>query len=142
MNAKKINDHPTDLGNYVVDERISLLFQPDTLSAEEYLGNYRRKTALEPEKTLVLAVLEDGIRCFQDNASARSGKKKRLFEEAQHWLFSEDSDWLFSFTSVCALLGFDPDYIRRGLKKWEKESRISAKEEQPPCVAVPRRLAG
>jgi hypothetical protein len=142
MNAKKTNNYPTDAGNYAIDERVSVLFQPDTLVAEEFLGNYRRKTPLEPEKTLVLAVLEDGIRCFQDNASARSGKKKKLFKEAQQWLFCDDSDWLFSFTSVCTLLGFDPDYIRRGLRRWEKDSRISANKEQPPCVAAPRRLAG
>ena len=33
--------------------------------------NFRRKTPLEPEKALLLAVLEDGIRCFQDNILPR-----------------------------------------------------------------------
>ena len=51
MNAKKTNNYPTDAGNYAIDERVSVLFQPDTLVAEEFLGNYRRKTPLEPEKT-------------------------------------------------------------------------------------------
>lgn len=141
MNTKKTNGYATERADYGIDEKIGSLFQPDTLVAEEYLGNFRRKTPLEPEKTLVLAVLEDGIRCFQDNASARDGKKKKLFEEAQQWLFCDDSDWLFSFTSVCGLLGFDPDYIRGGLKKWEKRSRTSPNKEQPPSVAEARRLA-
>lgn len=142
MNAKKTNGHLLDRANDGIDERVGSLFQPDTLVAEEYLGNCRRKTPLEPEKILVLAVLEDGIRCFQDNAAARSPKKKKLFKEAQQWLFCDDSDWLFSFSSVCELLGFDPDYIRRGLKKWEKRSRNGANKEQPPCVTAVRRLAG
>lgn len=142
MNAKKTNGYPTDVGEYGTEERVGSLFQPDTLIAEEYLGNFRRKTPLEPEKHLVLAVLEDGIRCFQDNASARGGKKKKLFEEAEEWLFCDDSDWLFSFTSVCSLLGFDPGYIRRGLKRWERKSRSSENNEQPPSEASARRLAG
>jgi len=142
MNAKKTNGYPTDTGNFGIEERVGALFQPDTLVAEEYLGNFRRKTPLEPEKHLVLAVLEDGIRCFQDNASARGGKKKKLFEEAQEWLFCDNSEWLFSFTSVCSLLGFDPDYIRGGLKRWERRSRGSANKEQPPSLATARRLAG
>jgi len=142
MNAKKTDGYPAQAGDYGVEERVGSLFQPDTLMAEDYLRNFRRKTPLEPEKHLVLAVLEDGIRCFQDNASARAGKKKKLFEEAQEWLFCDESDWLFSFASVCSLLGFDPDYIRRGLKKWERKSRNSANNEQPPSVASARRLAG
>ena len=142
MNARKTNGYSPAAGEYGVEERVGSLFQPDTLIAEEYLGNCRRKTPLEPEKHLVLAVLEDGIRCFQDNASARGGKKKKLFEEAEEWLFCDDSDWLFSFTSVCSLLGFDPDYIRRGLKGWETKSRSAANKEQPPTVAPARRLAG
>jgi len=142
MNAKKNNGYSTDVGDYGTEERVGSLFQPDTLIGEEYLGNFRRKTPLEPEKHLVLAVLEDGIRCFQDNASARGGKKKKLFEEAEEWLFCDDSDWLFSFTSVCSLLGFDPGYIRRGLKRWERKSRSSVNNEQPPSEASARRLAG
>ncbi len=48
-----------------LDERIGSLFQPDTLLAEDYAANFRRKIPLEAERTLLLAVLEDGIRCFK-----------------------------------------------------------------------------
>ena len=50
-----------------------------------------------------------------------------LFEEAQEWLFSDESDGIFSFVSVCALLGLDPGYIRRGLEQWQE--RASAEGE-------------
>ncbi len=142
MKTKRVDGQPSAPGHYGIEERVGLLFQPDTLAMEEYLGNCRRKAALEPEKILVLAVLQDGIRCYQDNAAARNVKKKKLFEEAQQWVFGDDSEWLFSFTSVCSLLGFDPDYIRRGLKKWEAQSRKAANREQPPSVVAARRLAG
>jgi hypothetical protein len=83
------------------------LFQPDALLDDRYLENFRSKTPLEGERTLLLAVLEDGISCFQDNVLPRNRKKQMLFEEAQEWLFSDDSDWLFSFVSICTTLGLE-----------------------------------
>jgi hypothetical protein len=105
------------------EDRIASLFQPDALLGDQYLENFRRTIPLEPEKTLLLAVLEDGIRCFQDNVLPRNRKKQMLFEEAQEWLFSDNSDWLFSFVSICAVLGLDPGYIRRGLRQWQERAR-------------------
>jgi hypothetical protein len=122
------------------DERIASLFQPDVLLAEQYIENFRRKTPLEPERALLLAVLEDGVRCFQDNILARNRKKQILFEEAEAWLFSDESNGIFSFVSICAVLGFDPSYIRRGLRQWEEQA-VGAKRKKPQGLgAVPQRL--
>jgi hypothetical protein len=107
---------------YGGEDRLASLFQPDALLGEQYLENFRRTTPLEPEKALLLAVLEDGVRCFQDNVLPRNNKKRMLFEEAQEWLFSDDSDRLFAFVSICAALGLDPGYIRRGLRQWQKRA--------------------
>jgi hypothetical protein len=104
------------------EDRIASLFQPDALLSEQYLDNFRRTIPLEPEKALLLAVLEDGVRCFQDNVLPRNRKKRMLFEEAQEWLFSDDPDWLFSFVSICSALGLDPNYIRRGLRQWQERA--------------------
>ncbi len=122
------------------DEKIASLFQPDTLLAEQYLENFRRKTFLEPEKTLMLAVLEDAVRCFQDSVQSRGGKKGKLFDEARDWFFSDDSDWLFSFFSICAVLGLDPGYIRRGLQDWHRRAENALREEQPRTLMAPERL--
>jgi hypothetical protein len=122
------------------EERIASLFQPDVLLVDQYLANFRRKNSLEPEKALMLAVLEDGVRCFQDNLSAHSEKKKKLFEEALEWLFSDDADWLFSFISICEALGFDPDYLRRGLKHWQERAQSASQKKSPGPMTVPHRL--
>jgi hypothetical protein len=106
-----------------MDDRIGSLFQPDTLLGEDYAANFRRKIPLEPERTLLLAVLEDGIRCYQENLSAAGGKRRTLFEEAKEWLFSDDSNWFCSFVSICTLLNLEPNYIRRGLQEWEARER-------------------
>ena len=65
------------------DESIISLFEPDTLLSAQYFENLRSKTLLEPEKRLMLAVLEDAINSFQNNVLAQRGKRKRLFEEAK-----------------------------------------------------------
>lgn len=112
------------------DERIGSLFQPDTLLAEDYAANFRRKIPLEPERILLLAILEDGIRCYQENLTVSGGKRRLLFEEARDWLFSDDSSWFCSFVSICTLLNLDPSYVRRGLRQWEARMRKPAQRKQ------------
>ena len=104
-----------------MEERVSSLFQPDTLLPDQYLDTFRRKLHLEPEKKLMLAVLEDAIACFQKYVSARDGKGKILFQDAEDWILEENCDWLFSFANVCETLGFDPAYLRRGLQVWKQQ---------------------
>lgn len=101
-----------------MDERIASLFEPDTLLSAQYFENLRRKTLLEPEKRLMLAILEDAINCYQDHLLAQRSKAKKLFTEAEEWILDKSSDWLFSFDSICDTLGFNPEYVRQGLLRW------------------------
>jgi hypothetical protein len=119
-----------------MDDRIGSLFQPDTLLGEDYAANFRRKIPLEPERTLLLAVLEDGIRCFQENLFAVNGKRRTLFDEAKEWLFSDDANWFCSFVSICTLLNLEPNYIRRGLKEWEARERKALHKKSQSTIAA------
>jgi hypothetical protein len=107
------------------EDRLASLFQPDTLIPAQYLDTYRRKTHLEPEKRLMLAVLEDAIACFQKYVLARDGKGREMFRDAEEWISAEESEWLFSFDNVCEALGFNPSYVRAGLVRW-KETTLQA----------------
>ena len=107
-----------------MEERVTSLFQPDTLLPEQYLDTFRRKLHLEPEKKLMLAILEDAVACFQKYIFARDGKGKALFRETEEWVLEQQGDWLFSFANVCETLGFEPDYIRQGLVKWKQHHLI------------------
>lgn len=118
-----------------LDDRIGSLFQPDTLIGEDYAANFRRKIPLEAERTLLLAVLEDGVRSFQENLFATSGKRRAIFDEANEWIFSDDDSWFCSFVSICNLLNLEPQYIRRGLRQWEAKVHKSAAQKKPQ-VAV------
>ena len=112
-----------------MDEKLASLFQPDTLLSAQYFDNLRGKTLLEPEKRLMLAILEDAVQCFQDNLLAQSGKKKRLFEEAEEWILEEGDDGIFSFDNICEVLDFNPQYIRQGLLRW-KEKKLTKHRAQ------------
>ena len=123
-----------------VDERIGSLFQPDNLLGEDYAANFRRKLPLEPERTLLLAILEDGIRCYQENIHVSGGKRRSLFEEARDWLFSDDTGWFCSFVSICTLLNLEPNYIRRGLRQWETRARKASQKKSHGVVVNDQRM--
>jgi hypothetical protein len=126
------------------EDRIASLFQPDTLLPAQYLDTYRRKTHLEPEKRLMLAVLEDVIACFQKYLLVRDGKSREMFRDAEEWILEEESEWLFYFVNVCEALGYNPDYVRRGLVTWKEATLRSQPKAKVYDLASrkPRRGAG
>jgi hypothetical protein len=103
---------------------------------EQYSSTYRRGAFLEPEKALLLAILQDAIDCYHKYRSAKNREGKEMLHEAERWLMKDEDDWIFSFRNVCELLGFDPEYIRRGLL--EEQQRQSS---LPPQRNKPRRQA-
>jgi hypothetical protein len=109
-----------------MEERVTSLFQPDTLLPDQYLDTFRRKLYLEPEKKLMLAILEDAIACFQKYAVARDIKGKALFSEAEEWIQQGTAGGIFAFDSVCEVLGLNPSYLRQGLVTW-KQNALAAR---------------
>jgi hypothetical protein len=116
------------------------LFQPDSLLPVQYFENFRRKVQTEPEKRLMLAVLEDALACFQKHFSSRGGRGLRLFRETEEWIFRGDNSQPFSFSNICEVVGFDPEYIRQGLLKWREKkitdfSRLALSDLEPAANA-------
>ena len=102
------------------EQMMGSLFQPDTLLAESVLETARSKLHLEPEKDLMMSVLEDAVYCFQKNIFAQTVKETVLFQEAEDWILEESSHWLFSFENICETLNIDPKYLRKGLIDWKR----------------------
>jgi hypothetical protein len=75
----------------------------------------------QPECRLLWAVLENAVDTYMKNAAATGRRGKRLFQEAEAWIMQDDPTWLCSFISICHVLGLDPDYLRRGLRRWRAE---------------------
>lgn len=116
-----------------VEEKAFSLFQPDILLPAQYLATTQRKTYLEPEKRLMLAVLEDAVICFQKYVHSSSPKERLSFEEAEVWILDEDSHWLFSFVNICEALELNPRYVREGLIEWKnRQMAVRTKSQLHP----------
>jgi hypothetical protein len=121
--------HPGRRGP-VTDEGVGSLFQPDSLLLEQYFDTLRRKTVLEPEKKLMLAILKDAVSTFQTYLFAANVKSTRRFEQAKDWIVATDGDWVFSFGNICEHLGLNPAYVRNGLLHW-MENQLANQHRDP-----------
>ncbi len=111
----------------------AFLFQPDSVLTNDYLETIRRTSHLEPEKELMLAVLEDGMGCFQQNLFANRPRDKTKFQEAEDWILEESRYWLFSFEIICEALDINADYLRSKLIGW-KQSKL---QDLPKTPVIP-----
>jgi hypothetical protein len=93
----------------------------DCLSAHyEFFKANRRTAPINPEISLLLAILEDGIQSYCKYLSDKTRRGQRLFKEAEEWCFNPNDDWFCSFENVCAVLFIDPDYLRGGLRRYKQ----------------------
>lgn len=69
------------------------------------------------ERRLLIALLEDGVRCYQKYAFSGTRRGRRLFREAEAW-FDATADASVPFAYVCDVLGVEPDYVRNNLRSW------------------------
>ena len=84
------------------------------------------------ERRLMLAVLESAVRDFQAYATASTRRGRRLFAEVYAWFGSVATDHPFDFERICQALGFDPSFIRQGVRR----SWGVRRQEWQPSAAV------
>lgn len=118
-------------------ETLADLFEPDFVLPEQIIEGYRNDSYLSGEKALMLAVLEDGIRCFQEHLRNPRYNPRLLSQEAEEWIRADDWDWPFSFCNVCDNLGLNPEALREALLRW-KAQRLAATEHNGH--ATPRKV--
>ena len=100
------------------DRSSDLLLIPEVVLPEQFFGPALRHSLQSGEQALMLAVLEDAIRCFQGHLRGPRSNPRALSRETETWIVSTDYDWPFSFNNVCEALGIDPDALRRALLSW------------------------
>ena len=125
------------------DRTLAAGFEPETILPSQLLDTSHLGAAMQPEKRLMLAVLEDAIASLQRPAAAASRAAAREHDEVRAWLASDDTTWPYSFLNVCHVLGFDPSYLRRGLDRWlaGTRQRVLAGKVVPMRYAF-RRISG
>lgn len=125
-------DHQQSLD---IDRTLKMVFEPDELAADEYQDTFKRVRPLEPEKMLMLAVLEDAIMCFQRYLHAKRPKEQRLHREADSWVFDKADTRTFSFENICMVCGLEPDYLRMGLLNWREQMNSTTSLNKDPEVS-------
>lgn len=92
------------------------LFEPDTLLPNQFYAMFKNSQYREPERRLMVAILEDAVSCLSADQRRCNLKQRKQYEEAKAWVTSDDeSEWIFSFKNICEVLGMNPSYLRRGL---------------------------
>jgi hypothetical protein len=95
--------------------------EPETILPVQFSGGGTLDASLQPEKRLMLAVLEEGVGTYQKYAFSRDRGGQRIFAEAEEWFESDDFEWPFAFVNVCHTLGIDVDYLRSGMRRWKQQ---------------------
>lgn len=89
----------------------------DPLLSEAYIlpeQFFSQLNATQPEKRLMIAVLEDAILCLS-YFSSEDACNRRLAQEATEWFMSKEINLLFAFVPICEVLNLNPDYVRARL---------------------------
>jgi hypothetical protein len=116
-------------GNSMIEEKAMMIFQPDILIEAQFQSSHQRRFHLDPERVLMLAVLQDAVVCFQEHVGAKCKRKQSLHREAEEWISNTDRSYLFSFENVCETLGFDAHYMRDGLLRWKRAAGENVSEK-------------
>jgi len=97
--------------------------EPETILPSQFFDRLQIDASLQPEKRLMLAVLEDAVGTFQKYVTASTRRGQRLFSEAEQWFATETMDWPFAFENICEALGLESSFVRRGLWRWRDMQR-------------------
>ncbi len=97
--------------------------EPETILPSQFFDRVQIDASLQPEKRLMLAVLEDAVGTFQKYVTASTRRGQRLFAEAEEWFAAETMEWPFAFENICEALGLDAGFVRNGLWRWRDAQR-------------------
>jgi hypothetical protein len=95
--------------------RVNSSFQEDSPFLIRFFDVHFKRSCLQPEKLLMLAVLEDAVMYIEKSGSPPKGQGSRQLRETIEWIAMDDNDWLFSFNNICDALGFDATSLRLAL---------------------------
>ncbi len=77
----------------------------------------------EPEKRLMVAVLEEAISLVVNGAARDGDERGAAVRETERWLASDDRAGPFAFVSICDVLDLDAGRVRQALQGWQRRRR-------------------
>src|SRR5713101_150571 len=87
---------------FLADESSSLMIEADLIVPAQFFDRVRAERSAQPEKRLMLAVMEEAISTFQKSIPGATRRQRRLLRETEEWIGSTDTTWPFSFENICA----------------------------------------
>ena len=107
------------------ESSLAQLAIPDVLTPVQYYDGVRTQ---HPEtnamKRLMLAVLEDALRCLQTYAEGRNLVHRKAFAEAETWILDRKAQGPFAFEAICDVLEIKPNRLRNGIRQWRMQARV------------------
>lgn len=100
------------------------IFEPDIVLSSQFFAPPAGPAT--PERTLMVAVLEEAVRSLFRYATTTDRKERRIYEEARDWFRSPEQTRLYDFENVCNVVGIDAGYFRRRLFALRERSRTAA----------------
>lgn len=118
------------------DDFLARILEPDVFLPSQFYGANGLSRQLEGEKRLMIAILKDAVECLEKYRESLSGPGRIHYENAIEWVEDTGTDWLFSFTNICDLLGFDPNYMREVLLRRENKYIKDVHSRVPTLAAM------
>jgi hypothetical protein len=92
---------------------------PDVLTPSQFYGGVRTQhPGTHAMKRLMLAVLEDALRCIQTYVESPNPVHRKAFGEAETWILDRQAQGPFAFDTICEALEIQPDHVREGIRQW------------------------
>jgi hypothetical protein len=127
-NGKSRRPEPNPLGgNFILMPSLLEYLSPDLTLPEQYFLRQRNDDGMGAEKSLMYAVLKDGIRCFYKHVGSKRRKYRKMSVEAEEWILDDSYDYAFGFRVICDTLGIDADCLRQRLLAW-KDTELRRRE--------------
>lgn len=123
-----LQDFSRQLSFFAYDPKTTTdILPPAAVLPEQFHGRPEAGAVSQGIRALMHAVLDDALYTWKKQFLVKGRKAQRLAREAEEWFFNENDSWPFSFVCICETLDLDPDYIRRGIRRWR---------QQPPAMKL------
>ena len=103
--------------------------EPPAVLPAQISEGARRDADTSGPRALMLAVLEDAVRCIEQGRRRRHFHARRLATEADTWVCCGRRGWPFSFVNICDTLGFDIASLRKALARRVEAARRVCRPE-------------
>jgi len=105
----------------ILDDSISsALFGVEAILPIQFWGAGQKSDRGQPERRLMLAVLQDALLTLVVHAKQTSGKSRQTVQDTWRWFASDSRSHPFAFGAICDVLGLDVGYLRSAVRRLQK----------------------